>query len=111
MTILSDALKGRARTALHIGGYLLILYALYVLVDGSFMYFADSATSVGQVTDLPFRVIIASLIFGAIGVLIFTVRDLILGIKAFKNNEEFPPHLVDEDVEKAIRDMEKNEAQ
>lgn len=111
VTLLSDALKGRARTALHIIGYILMIYALYVLIQGSFMYYADSETSVGQVTGLPFRVIIASLIFGAFGVLLFTVRDLILGIKAFRDNVEFPPRLVDEDVEKAIKDMEKNEAQ
>lgn len=109
VTILSDAIKGRARTALHLLGYVLMLYALYVLLDGSIMYYEESATSVGQVTGLPFRVIIASLIFGAIGVLVFTLRDLYLGIKAFARNEEFPPRLVDEDLEQALKVMEENE--
>lgn len=109
VTILSDAIKGRARTALHIFGYVLMIYALYVLIDGSIMYYEDSATSVGQVTGLPYRVIIACLIFGAAGVLVFAVRDLYLGIKAFMADEEFPPRLVDEDVEKAIASLDAQE--
>lgn len=107
VTILTDALKGRIRTFVYILGYILSIYAIYVLLNGSFMYFDESETSVGQVTGLPFRFIIGVVIFGACGVLLFLVRDLFLGLKALSANTEFPPRPVDEDVEAAIKSMEK----
>ena len=106
VTILTDALKGRVRTIVYILGYILSIYAIYVLLNGSFMYFDESETSVGQVTGLPFRFIIGVVIFGSCGVLLFLVRDLFLGIKALSTNTEFPPRPVDEDVEAAIKSME-----
>ena len=109
VTVLTDFLPTKIRTIVYIIGYVLVLYALYVLLDGSIMYYEESATSVGQVTGLPFRVIIASLIFGAAGVVIFTVRDLFLGIKALMAGEPFPPSVVDEDVEAALQQLKENE--
>ncbi len=110
VTVLTDFLKGRVRTFVYVAGYVLILYAMYVLLDGTVMYYDESESSVGQVTGLPFRVIIFSLLFGAAGVFIFTVRDLILGIKALASGEEFPPRPVDEDVEAALKTLAENEA-
>lgn len=110
VTILTDALKGRIRTGIYILGYILSIYAIYVLLDGSIIYFEESDTTVGQVTGLPFRFIIAIVIFGALGVVLFLFRDLFLGIKAFVANTEFPPRLVDEDVEAAIKSMEQQES-
>ena len=109
VTVITDFLKGRVRTFVYVCGYVLILYAMYVLLDGSIMYYEESATSVGQVTGLPFRVIIASLLFGAFGVFVFTLRDLVLGIKALSSGEEFPPKVVDEDVEAAVNKMNEEE--
>ena len=102
VTILTDFLPRTIRTWVYILGYLLAIYALYVLIDGSIMYFEESDTSVGQVTGLPFQFIIASLIFGAAGVLAFVLRDLVLAFKALVTHEEFPPRYVDEDVKVAL---------
>lgn len=110
VTIVTDALKGKLRTTIYLVGYILSIYALYILLKGSIMYYIESETSVGQVTGLPFRVIIASVIFSAVGVIIFLLRDLILAFKALGSGEEFPPRLVDEDVEKAKALYEQNEA-
>lgn len=109
VTILTDFLPRAIRTWVYIFGYILAIYALYVLIDGSFMYFEESDTSVGQVTGLPFQVIIASLIFGAAGVLVFVVRDLCLAIKALSTHEEFPPRYVDEDVKAALEKQQAEE--
>lgn len=110
VTILTDFLKGRVRTFVYFCGYILMLYAVYVLIDGTWMYFEESESSVGQVTGLPFRYIIGCLMFGALGLLVFTLRDLFYAARALKTGEEFPPRLVDEDVEAAIAAMEQKEA-
>ncbi len=108
VTILTDALPRKLRTMIHIVGYVLCIYALYVLIDGSIMYFEESGTSRGQVTGLPFQYIIAVLIFGAAGVLAFVIRDLVLAVRALKNGEDFPPKYVDEDM-KAVLEANKAE--
>lgn len=110
VTILTDFLPQATRTVVHIVGYVLSIFALYVLIDGSIMFFEESDTSVGQVTGLPFQVIIASLIFGAAGVLVFVVRDLVLACKALKNHEEFPPRYVDDDVKAMLEKQKAEEA-
>lgn len=109
VTVLTDYLPGRVRTFVYVAGYVLILYAMYVLLDGTVMYYEESESSVGQVTGIPFRIIIASLFFGAAGVFVFTLRDLILGIRALVKGTEFPPRPVDEDVEAAIAQLEQSE--
>lgn len=109
VTVLTDFLPKKLRTVVYLLGYFLILYAMWLLLDGSLMFYEESATSVGQVTGLPYRVIIASIIFGALGVAVFTIRDIYLAILALKNGEEFPPALVDEDVEAAVKQMDQNE--
>ncbi|MCR5536706.1 MAG: TRAP transporter small permease [Succinivibrio sp.] len=106
VTILSDALPRQLRTGLHIVGYVLALAVLWILVDGSFTYFAESETSVGQVTGIPYQFIVAALIFGAVGVLVFILRDLLLALRCFfVTHEEFPPRFVDEDL-KALQEKE-----
>ncbi len=101
VTVLTDFLPRRIRTVVYLLGYFLILYAMWVLFDGSLMFYEESETSVGQVTGLPYRVIIASIIFAAAGVALFTVRDIFCAVKALRTGEDFPPALVDEDVEAA----------
>lgn len=110
VTILTDALKGRIRTAVYLLGYILMLYATYVLIDGTIMFYEESESSVGQVTGIPFRVIIASIMFGGLGLFVFTLRDLILAARALKSGEEFPPRPVDEDLEAALNKMAADEA-
>lgn len=102
VTILTDFLPRRIRTVIYIIGYVLAIYALWVLLEGSFEYYGESGTSTGQVTGMPFRVIIASLIFGAAGVMVFVFRDLVLACRAlFVTHEEFPPKLVEEELKNA----------
>ena len=103
VTILTDALPKNVRTVVYIIGYLLALYALYILVDGSIIYFEDSDTSRGQVTGMPYQIIVGCLIFGAFGVLLFVFRDLLQALKAlFVTHEDFPPRYVDEDLKAAL---------
>ena len=108
VSILTDALPKTFRTVVYIVGYILCIYALYVLIDGAIMYFDESGTSKGQVTGLPFQYIIAVLIFGAGGVMVFMIRDLVLAVRALKNGEDFPPKYVDEDM-KAVLEADKAE--
>jgi len=109
VTILTDALHGRLRTAVHIAGYILMLFAVWVLIDGTAMYYEESATSVGQVTKLPFRVVISAMMFGALGLAVFIIRDLVLGIRAFASGTEFPPRQQDGEIAEAIEDAEEIE--
>ncbi|MBO6259138.1 MAG: TRAP transporter small permease [Succinivibrio sp.] len=109
VTILSDALPKAVRTALHVVGYVLAIYALWILFDGSLEYYAESDTSIGQVTGIPYQYIVAIMIFGAFGVLLFLCRDLILALRAlFVTHEEFPPRYVDEDL-KQFNEQQKRE--
>lgn len=104
VSILTDALPKKIRTSIYILGYILSLYALYILFNGSIEYFKESDTSVGQVTGIPFQFIIASIIFAALGVIVFILRDLYLALKAFFiTNEEFPPKYIDEELKEILK--------
>ncbi|MCR5084886.1 MAG: TRAP transporter small permease [Succinivibrionaceae bacterium] len=109
VTILTDFLPQKIRTLVYVLGYAAAMWVVWVLIDGAIMYYGESETSTGQVTGLPFRVIISVMIFGAVGLFAFLLRDFVLGIKALRSGEEFPPRLVDEDVQKAIESMDKDE--
>lgn len=109
VTIITDALHGRIRTAVYITGYILMLFALWVLIEGTAMYYGESESSVGQVTGLPFRVIICALMFGALGLAVFVIRDLVLGIMALASGAEFPPRQQDEEIVEALKDAKEAE--
>ncbi len=65
VTMVTDKLSPSVANVFSFCTNILVLYAFYVLVEGSFMYIEASETTIGQMTHLPFvYIIIASTICG-----------------------------------------------
>lgn len=62
----------------------LVLYALYVFMDGAYMYMGESATNIGQVTNIPYVWIIGVGMFSIGGCMLVVVLDMVtLGRQIF----------------------------
>jgi len=62
VTLVTDRLSPKAANVFALAGNCLVLYAMYVLISGSLMYMEASATTRGQMTDLPFVYIVLALL-------------------------------------------------
>lgn len=76
VTMLIDKLSPRAQNIFAFFMNFLVLYALYVLIDGSVMYIEDSQTTVGQMTNLPFVYIIISAVFCGLACTCIVLYDM-----------------------------------
>lgn len=75
VTIVTDHLSGTVSRLMQILVCILSLFALGMLFYGSLLYY-DETTLIGQVTYIPYRVMIMPVGIAAVACLLLTVRDL-----------------------------------
>ena len=76
VTILTARLKGMSARVLRGVVALLSLYALGMLFYGSVQYWLET-TMIGQVTYIPYRMMILPVLLGALGCAVLIVRDFL----------------------------------
>lgn len=76
VTLITDRVHGSVAFVLKIVVAVLSLYALYMLCYGSWLYLEET-TVVGAVTYIPYKVMIAPVLLGALGCALLTIRDLV----------------------------------
>lgn len=76
VTMLTDRLPRKAGHIFSIFTNILVLYAMYLLVDGSLMYIEESQTTLGQMTNLPFVYIIISSVFAGVACSAIVLADM-----------------------------------
>ncbi|MBO6258363.1 MAG: TRAP transporter small permease [Succinivibrio sp.] len=88
VTIVTDHLSGAASRIMQILVCILSLFALGMLFYGSVLYY-DETTLIGQVTYIPYRVMILPVGIAAVACLLLTLRDLfnLLGRKDLKHKD------------------------
>ncbi len=87
VTMLTDRLSPKVRNLFEFCANFLVLYALYVLTSGSLMYMEDSATTVGQLTNIRFTWIIVAAVFAGIACFGIVLRDMFRQLKAALRGE------------------------
>lgn len=85
VTIVTERLSPKAGALTAIFANLLAVFAFAVLLWGSGLYLAESASTVGQLTGLPYRLIIAAILLAAAMCCLFALRDLSRAWKRFAN--------------------------
>jgi TRAP-type C4-dicarboxylate transport system permease small subunit len=84
VTVLTDRLPPAACAVFGFCTNLLVLYALYVLIDGSLMYMEASRTTLGQMTNLPFVYIIAAAVFCGCACAVIVIIDMIGQLRTWR---------------------------
>lgn len=101
VTVLTDKLSPKAAAVMKAVVNVLSLFAFGVLIHGSYAYMEESESTVGQLTGLPYRYIIAAILLMACVCFLLTLRDTGVSLKEIAN----PPEPdVESDIPKSIRE-------
>jgi TRAP-type C4-dicarboxylate transport system permease small subunit len=87
VTMLTDWLSPVARTRFRFFTNLLVLYALYVLIDGSLMYMEASRTTLGQMTNPPCVYLLASAVICGCACGVIVLIDMIGQLRAWRTGQ------------------------
>jgi TRAP-type C4-dicarboxylate transport system permease small subunit len=87
VTMFTDWLSPVMRNRFCFFANLLVLYALYVLIDGSLMYMEASRSTLGQMTNLPFVYIIVSAVFCGCACGVIVLIDMIGQLRAWRTGQ------------------------
>ena len=83
VTLLTERLSPKAAAAMSLLVNALTLAAFAVLISGSVGYMIEAETMVGELTGLPYRVIIAAILLASSVCFVLAVRDLLGAWRAF----------------------------
>lgn len=101
VTILTDRLSPRAAAIMSLLVAALSLFGFGVLFSGSLAYYGESGSTVGQLTGLPYRCIIAAILLAAGVCFLLTLRDAVIACKNIANPPAPEPK---SDIPKSVRE-------
>ena len=88
VTMFTDRLPRKIGHIFSLAASCLVLYAMYILVNGSIMYIADSESTVGQMTNLPYVYIISASVFAGIACTFIVLKDMYKHVCALRTDSE-----------------------
>lgn len=101
VTVLTDKLSPKAAAVMGFVVNLVSLLAFGILIYGSYAYMLESESTVGQLTGLPYRYIIAAILLAACVCFLLTVRDAAASMRHIANPPAPEP---ESDIPKSVRE-------
>ncbi len=81
VTVVTERLSPKVATIMSLIVQVISLAAFAFLIKGSVEYFIESETAYGQLTRLPYRVIVTAIVIASIVCFLLTVRDTVVTVK------------------------------
>ncbi len=88
VTMLTDRLSPKIKPLFEFFANFLVLYAFYVLINGSLMYMDESWTTLGEMTKLPFPYIIISTVLCGVACICIVLVDMYRQLQSFRRGGE-----------------------